>query len=173
MKIYLTFLIATLLWSGSVLAQNARFVTITHTNGAPGATLEVFAGEAAELVSMSRSGNLESTYVMVRKDGMNFLAFPASASTSASGVASGVGTTVAGPAVFTLNESGQSYVYATFKITAQSYDPNRTLILPPGNEQFQVSMESSTNLVQWTAATNGVYGSPAEARFFRIRMEKK
>ncbi len=163
---------AVLLSNGLLVAQNARFVTLTHTNGAPSSTLSILAGETAELISMSIAANLGGTYVIARKDGMNFLAFPASAITTATGVASGVGTTVAGPAVFTLNESGQSSVYATFKISVQAYDINKTIILPASDDQFQVTMETSTNLVNWISATNGVYGSPLEARFFRIKMDK-
>ena len=33
-------------------------------------------------------------------------------------------------------------------------------------------MECSTNLVQWAAATNGVYASPDQAKFFRIKAER-
>ncbi len=58
----------------------------------------------------------------------------------------------------------------TVKITPESYDPNKTLILPPGTNQVYVGMESSTNLVNWANATNGIYGSPDVARFFRLKM---
>lgn len=33
-----------------------------------------------------------------------------------------------------------------------------------------ISLETSTNLVSWWATTNGVYGSPTVAQFFRMRM---
>lgn len=45
-------------------------------------------------------------------------------------------------------------------------------VLSSGTNQVFVTLESSTNLVNWSTATNGVYGSPDEARFFRIHMEE-
>jgi len=58
---------------------------------------------------------------------------------------------------------------ATVKITPSSYDVNKTLMLAPGTNQVFVTLESSTNLLNWSDATNGVYGSPDTARFFRMR----
>jgi hypothetical protein len=57
----------------------------------------------------------------------------------------------------------------TVKITPDSVDVNKTFILSPGTNQVYVTLESGTNLVNWAAATNGVYGSPDTVRFFRIR----
>ncbi len=42
-------------------------------------------------------------------------------------------------------------------------------MLAPGTNQVFVTLESSTNLLNWSDATNGVYGSPDTARFFRLR----
>ena len=58
----------------------------------------------------------------------------------------------------------------TVKIIPETYDVNKTVILPPTTNQVQVTMESSTNLVTWVTATNGIYGSPDSARFFRIKL---
>ena len=39
--------------------------------------------------------------------------------------------------------------------------------------QFNIALECSTNLVNWSSATNGAYGgSLTEAKFFRIKVEK-
>ena len=59
----------------------------------------------------------------------------------------------------------------TVKIIPVNYDVNKTLILPPGTNQVAIALETSTNLVNWSTATNGIYGSPDEARFFRIHMQ--
>ena len=61
-----------------------------------------------------------------------------------------------------------SSTYLTVKIIPQSYDPNKTLIIPPGTNQVQITLQVSPDLVNWTTATNGVYGSPNTAQFFRI-----
>ena len=55
------------------------------------------------------------------------------------------------------------------RITAKSSDQNKTQSLTPGTSQIYVTLESSTNLVDWVDATNAVYRSPDTARFFRIR----
>ena len=62
--------------------------------------------------------------------------------------------------------------YVTIEVTPQSFPPGQTLIVPPGTNQVLVTLECSTNLVNWVSATNGIYGSPTEAKFFRIRGSK-
>jgi hypothetical protein len=83
---------------------------------------------------------------------------------------------MAGPAMVTLNSNfadrGAEPAFVTFEITPQSFPPGQTLIVPPGTNQVLVTLECSTNLVNWLSATNGVYGSPTEAKFFRIRGSK-
>ena len=83
---------------------------------------------------------------------------------------------IAGPATFTLT-SGSALrdandAYATFEILPETSSVNQTLIIPPGTNHVQITLESSTNLVSWSATTNGVYGSPDTARFFRINLQK-
>ncbi len=85
-------------------------------------------------------------------------------------IASSVGSTIAGPAQFQLTAPLTTGAFMTVKITPATYDANKTFILPPGTNQVYIGLESSTNLVNWADATNGVYGSPNVARFFRIRM---
>ncbi len=48
--------------------------------------------------------------------------------------------------------------------------PSNTVVIPAdaaGN--VNIILESSTDLVTWTAATPGSYGSSTSKRFFRIR----
>jgi hypothetical protein len=78
---------------------------------------------------------------------------------------------VAGPATFVLRASNADGNFCTFRVTPEAFPPDRTLILPPGTNQTQVTLECSTNLVNWSSATNGVYGPSQEAKFFRIKME--
>lgn len=79
---------------------------------------------------------------------------------------------IAGPAkLMAYSFAGTSYV--TFEVRPEGFDPNKTLIVPPGTNRVAVALECSTNLVHWVLATNGVYGgSPDEAKFFRIHAEK-
>jgi hypothetical protein len=60
----------------------------------------------------------------------------------------------------------------TYTLTPESFPPDKTIILPPGTNQVAITLESSTNLLHWVAATNGVYGTTNEARFFRIKADR-
>ena len=153
-------------------AGEARYETITGTN-----SITIADYETAELVTVFTSGfnyvsqNL-NTVSVTKNDKTFLLKSAASFANNLGGTSyssSGVGDTVRGPASFFLTP-GQGAEGFTVKITPVSFPPNQTLIVPPGTNQVQVSMETSTNLVNWATATNGVYGSPSEARFFRLKM---
>ena len=82
-----------------------------------------------------------------------------------------------GPATFTLmsgidSRSTNNGAFITFEILPETSPVDKTLIVPPGTNRVEITLESSTNLVSWATATNGVYGSPDEARFFRIHLRK-
>ena len=78
---------------------------------------------------------------------------------------------VKGPATFKL-VGGASPTLLTLKVMPEAYPPDKSVIVAPTTNQVQITLESSTNLVNWASATNGVYGSPDEARFFRIHLQK-
>jgi hypothetical protein len=144
-------------------AENFRYVTVAATSDSP-ATVQIQQGETAELVSS----------VSTTKNGKGQTTFFKSGS---GGGPWGFGILVTGPATITASSDRGNTLVITVKITpdsfdlnkTESFDVNKTLILPPGTNQVYVALESSTNLVNWAAATNGVYGSPDTVRFFRIR----
>ena len=79
---------------------------------------------------------------------------------------------VRGPAKLTFSSPQQSgATYATFRITPEAVDPTKTIIVLPGtNNAAKVAMLCSTNLTDWSEATNGIY-SGGVAKFFRISLE--
>lgn len=77
---------------------------------------------------------------------------------------------VAGPAVITLDSMWNAY--CTIKVTPEAFPPDKTAIVLPGAYGAIVTLECSTNLVDWFSATNGVYAGLAEAKFFRIRLDR-
>jgi len=169
MKYFLAFLLLT----HTSQAQDARYETATGTNSI---TIQDY--ESAELISVLTTNDAPSApglpyYVKVEKDGFAFSAKSSAAylnqGIGAGNVSSGVGDIVRGPGKFSLRDNGGAQGF-TIRITPVSFPPNQTLIVPPGTNQVQISMESSTNLVNWAIATNGVYGNPNEARFFRLKM---
>lgn len=150
-------------------AQNSRYVTVLAFNGPTNIT--VLSGETAEIVSSHYDSTDPAGITFCRprivKDGYTVRGVPANYPLG-TGTAQH-GTVVAGPATI-INDCAGAIL--TVKLTPDNYDVNKTLILPPGTNQVCVTLESSTNLVNWADSTNGVYGSPDLARFFRIRMEK-
>lgn len=73
---------------------------------------------------------------------------------------------------------GGGFVYATFRITTpyianviSNYVPADAIVIPASaTGNVQIILESSPDLVNWTAANPGTYGpSAATNRFFRVR----
>lgn len=160
-----------LLTAGCCLAHASgeRYVTTT-AQGLPDPPyavtnhVSIVDGETAEVVSVYPPGGSAASFT---KDGVWFPSVVGDRN---------LFVVVKGPATFHLVAQGgggsPTATLLTLKIKPESYPPDKTLILPPGTNQVFVTLESSTNLVQWASATNGVYGSPNEARFFRINMQK-
>jgi hypothetical protein len=86
---------------------------------------------------------------------------------------------VAGPGTIKLvSQYADTKALATFSITranaVPAVTPANAVVIPndaAGN--FQVTLESSTDLITWTAATPGSYSGTNQQRFFRTRVEKK
>ena len=156
----------------AVLAIDARaeFVTLTAaaTNGVSigVAELSIRPYEAAELVSYV--GPTRGDRLQLFKDGKT-IDCPFAPQTYP--------VIVAGPATFRYtaltNSSGEGFgpAFLTFRITPGAFPPDRTVIVLPGTNQTSVTLECSTNLVNWASATNGVYGPMPEAKFFRIKLQ--
>jgi hypothetical protein len=166
----LTFLLTALIMATlNAQSQNSRYVTVMAFNGPT--NIAVLAGETAEIVSCFYESIGEPFITFYRprilKDGYTIRGVPPGYPLSTGTVARG--TIVAGPALITDDGGG---ALLTVKLTPDTYDVNKTVILPPSTNQVRIALESSTNLVNWADATNGVYGSPDFARFFRIRMDK-
>lgn len=169
MKYFLGFLFAAF----TAFGQDTRYETSTGTN-----IITIADYESGELISVLTTNASTSNqgwpfYVQVKKDNFTFtLKSSASFMFGAIGSATsgtGVGDVIRGPATFSLLDTYGAQGF-TVRITPVSFPPNQTLIVPPGTNQVQISMESSTNLVNWQTATNGIYGSPETVRFFRMKM---
>lgn len=159
-------------------AGQSRFVTISipSTNAPNFFSIQEF--ETARLVSASDPLGL-FTLTISKQYGTNATPNITTLSTSdLQGYSGNNGYTapkpcvITGPATLTLLNTGNpsrtstSAAFATFEILPAYSDVNQTEILPPSPNKVFVTLESSTNLVQWSDATNGVYGSPDSARFF-------
>jgi len=139
---------AMLLGFFTTAADNFRCVTVAATDGSP-TTLQIQPGETAELissVSTAKNGTVQITFLKG----------------SGGGGPWDFGMPVIGPATITVISSRNNTAIITVRITsesvdlnkADSIDVNKTLILPPSTNQVYVALESSTNPVNWAAATN-------------------
>lgn len=156
--------------------SNAAVVTLTaeSSNGTNGMSdLSIGPYEVAELVSFPARVN-DQNEVLILKDGKTF-GHVVRLSPNTPQYFDPV--IVAGPATIRLitampaPDSGPFKAFCTLRITPEAYPPDQALLLPPGTNQAVVSLEASTNLVQWSATTNGVYGPLPVAMFFRIKLE--
>jgi hypothetical protein len=85
------------------------------------------------------------------------------------------GLTIAGPATIQLAAQPSAYYasYATIELQEQPdpFPANQTFTVGSNAGNVQVTMLTSTDLINWSPATNGmVYTNTPAARFFRIQM---
>jgi hypothetical protein len=85
---------------------------------------------------------------------------------------------VSGPATITLSAyAPYDYSVATLEVTrpaSPSVTPSNAAVIPvDANGTFTVILESSTDLITWTAANPGDYSGNTAKRFFRTRIVKK
>ena len=132
--------------------------------GSNGVVLTEF--ETAKFITVS-GGGLERPNVSFRREGRWFYAAK--------------GDVIQGPALLAVSlydsfrefyNDYQLYGLVTFELLPQAFPPDRTLLLPQGSNTVAVALECSTNLVNWQTASNGLYGTPDAAKFFRIRAER-
>ncbi len=138
-------------------------------------SFEIVDGETAHLVTMVATATPRGpASAYAQKDGESFLL---AVGPPPDGRAGGPGNfqeiptppAVAGPAKLMLVGQGG---LATFRITPNFSDPQKTVIVLPGAENAaQITLQCSTNLSTWVPATNGLYSGDV-AKFFRIHLEK-
>ncbi len=81
------------------------------------------------------------------------------------------GLTFAGPATIQLQGNSYGATFATVEVEPGPFPPGKTLTVGAYSGNVQVTMQMSTDLVNWTPAVNGmVYTNSPDARFFRIEL---
>jgi hypothetical protein len=145
-----------------------RFVTIQvggDFSGGPAETneLAIAVYEVAELVYFPSFGG---PVLHILRDGATFTYIPGDFNPVARPV-------IGGPALLRLrNQVSGNKVICTFKVTPQSFPPDKTIVIPEGTEGATITLECSTNLISWATATNGIYTGTNGAKFFRIRADR-
>jgi hypothetical protein len=79
--------------------------------------------------------------------------------------------TFSGPATIQIQGSGYGPAFATVLVEPGPFPPGRALTVGSNSGNVQVTMLTSTDLVNWTPAVNGmVYTNTPAARFFQIQL---
>lgn len=168
-------LTALVLFCGS--AVNADSVTLLVGAGYPATqTYQVQSNTVAQI-----------TYSYLRNNGQNvsaiYVYFPQATNSLSIGIGVGSQTLnqaiIAGPATIVLtttNGINTSLSICTIQIspaTATSFTPSSSVVIPnDGAGPVTIILESSTDLINWTAANPGTYGTTSSNRFFRVRAER-
>ena len=88
---------------------------------------------------------------------------------------------VVGPATITLTATNPTptipvtyLAYCTIQTTsATSFNPSTAVVIPnDGGGPVTIVLESSVDLVTWTPALPGTYGTTTSNRFFRVRAQR-
>jgi hypothetical protein len=137
------------------------------------AVLELKAGESARVKFFAASDVNSQPLLTVSVGGITLPSFP---------LAVGNPAEFGGPSVIRLvpftNGAAFADGYAvTFEVTrpaSPSVTPSNAAVIPEdANGTFSVILESSTDLITWTAANPGDYSGNTVKRFFRTRIVKK
>jgi hypothetical protein len=153
-----------ILAASALLLSSARageFFTLIAKQSVPSASITLNAGDTAELKYVSESGpNLVATI-----QGKDFYL-----GMSINGLA--VPVKVAGPASLKMVSFGGEQ-FATMEVTRAGTASNATAIPQEAGTTWQVILEASTDLVNWTPVAPGDYPSASPQRFFRTRLVKR
>ena len=144
--------------SCSAFAQiQTLVVSPTSTNSA---VITVSSNSFATIKSVnSASGG----YVQLNLQGVNFAFHLPEGSPS--------GLIFSGPATIQLQGDGYGAALATVDVEPGPFPPGKTATVGANSGNVQVTMQMSTDLVNWTTAVNGmVYTNAPDARFFRIQL---
>lgn len=80
---------------------------------------------------------------------------------------------VVGPASLKMVGQNGSEGFATIEVTRAGTASNATVIPQEAGTTWQVILEASTDLVNWTPVPPGDYPSASLQRFFRTRLVKR
>ena len=163
-------------WSFKSTAQTVQYVTLSATNAA-GVSLPLQTNQIVSLVGYDWGDNGVITITGYLSNGIGINVGPLAGGVT--GPVSQIPQIETGLTNISLaNNRYNSPVWATFEITTpasanvvSNYVPADAIVIPSSaTGNVQIILESSTDLVNWTAANPGTYGaSSATNRFFRVR----
>lgn len=160
-----TLALAILLLCNCLHAETTYLVTVVATNST-GTNLALSAFDYVELIGYSTA--FPPVLYATMSGGTIIPFYPTANSNNQAIKATGITN-------ISLQEFGSANVWATFKITSPQTNmlpmiPANAVVIPADtNGPVTIILESSTDLVNWTAAMPGTYGTTSTNRFFRVR----
>ena len=143
----------------------AEDVTLYSYETNPSEIIVLNQGDTAKCVSRKNTSSYDSlTYFTVTINSViyNFSSSPSDAD-----------LVIAGPATIRLRDSNGGKFIATFSITRAGLSSPPAAIPQEAGTTWNVILESSSDLINWTPTNPGEYGGTEPKRFFRTRMVKK
>ena len=137
------------------------------------ASLYIRTGEVARVLS----GKLATpSKLTVTLNGSNFDYLPGdfSGSSPSAGYIPGP-PIISGPATLTLvcNSSSPAFCSVELKGPTEQLMPSTAVVIPADSGgPVNIILESSTDMITWTGALPGTYGTSTTNRFFRVRAER-
>ena len=172
----LDLLLASAFFFAVVNSSNARVVTLTIGGAKTNDSIAIGTNEVATVLTGEGYG-----YVSWEKDGLSFggqSAYYAANEFNPPAASARIThqpykLVLAGPAKLNIAcTSCEPYPsYLTVQLDSDQFPPDKTVIVPEGSGA-NIVLESSTNLINWTAATPGLYTNRTGNLFFRIRADR-
>jgi hypothetical protein len=172
MKTKFLFSIAVLLtWHSQ--SRASTFTNLVTMGSNEVASLVVRTGQVAKVIGAKYGGAGANGYLYVSVNGLPF----SYATSFRYTIAEATTAVTAGPATISLisGNSTTSPMFCTVEITTpgDASAPTSAVVIPADSAgPVNIILESSTDLISWTAALPGNYGTSTEKRFFRVRAER-
>lgn len=160
--------------AGSLLSQAAEYGYLSHmptsnTDTFDDETITLNAGDQIEFLAASETGmsillTLPNSETVEFNMYYNLIAYHNQ----------NVPQVIVGPCELQMiNVGGGSAHYASYKITRSGTENNSSYITAPSNPSgnFELKLQTSTDLQTWSSTTPGVFPYGDNAKFFRLVME--
>lgn len=172
----LNMLTVVVLFTGSVLSQAAEYGYLSHTNSGEtpldDETITLNAGDRIEFLAGSGGGfSGPSPYINVVLPDLNTVSWSLPNLTGFD--AQNLRAEIVGPCVLQMDSNGTGTSYASYKITRAGTENSSSYITVPSNPSgnFELKLQTSTDLETWSSTTPGVFPYGDNAKFFRLVME--
>lgn len=153
-----------------LIAPNTRASLITiFVQSMQTTNLVIGTNETAELLSFPASTSTSLGVVTIAKSGIGVRYHQASKS-DLRNAGQLEPLIVVGPATLHFSAGGDP-ICCTFRLGPEQFPPDKTIVIPEGGGA-NITMECSTNLIDWTSASLGVYTNIPANKFFRLRAER-